>query len=313
MKPAVDGFLNLIKPPGMTSFDMVRWVRRRTAQRRVGHAGTLDPAASGVLPLCLGQATRLVEFVIEARKSYCADIRFGTATNTYDATGEVTRTGDASQLDLGRIRELLRSFTGSFEQYPPMFSAIRVGGTRLYEYARRGEEVERQPRRVEVYRMRLLDWQPPLLSLQIDCSRGTYIRSLAHDLGEAAGCAAHLAHLVRLAAGPFQFGDATCLTALEDAIEGGYWERLLHPMDCVVESWPALVVNSHQERWLVNGQPLPVTPRVQDRLFRLGMAPGNCRAYSEQGELVALLKHTRGLWQPFKVFHPRYVSMPSSE
>ena len=179
-----NGILNICKPRGWTSLDVVRLVRRYSHVRRVGHAGTLDPAAEGVLPICLGQATRLVEYLLDYPKSYRARIRLGIVTDTYDAEGTVVSTSDPSSVTRVMVEQLLPSFTGEVTQVPPMFSALKRDGVPLYRYARAGKIVEREPRPVRVYRLELIDFEPPTLTVEMKCGRGVYLRTFAHDLGE---------------------------------------------------------------------------------------------------------------------------------
>ncbi len=208
---SVDGILNVLKPAGKTSFAVVSLLRRWSGERRVGHAGTLDPDATGVLVVCLGQATRIVEFLAGAGKTYRAEIELGVTTDTYDAAGKVVGRSDPSSVTEEQVRRVLESFRGTIAQVPPMHSAIHHKGKRLYELARQGIEVDREPRQVEISRLELLAWQPPVVTIEVDCSGGTYIRSLAQDIGTALGCGAHLKRLVRLKSGPFHLDDAVSL------------------------------------------------------------------------------------------------------
>lgn len=220
----MDGILVCDKPAGPTSHDVVARVRLLTRQRRVGHAGTLDPPATGVLVLTLGRATRLLPYLPLEPKRYLATIRFGSATDTLDATGDVTATMDAAHLDATRVAAGLAGFVGELDQIPPMVSAVKVAGERLYAKARRGEEVERAPRRVTVHALDLLgftDGPTPVARVDVTCSGGTYVRALADDLGRALGTVAHLAALRRTAVGAFNEGFAHTLPALEAATEDG--------------------------------------------------------------------------------------------
>ncbi len=219
----MDGILNIDKPPGRTSYSVVAMVKRLSGERRVGHAGTLDPAASGVLPVCLGQATRVVEFLMATTKVYRADVELGVATDTYDATGQVTFRADASGIAIARLEDALEPFRGAIRQTPPMFSALKHRGQPLYQLARAGVSVERRSRAVTIHRLELISWQPPVAVLEIECGKGTYIRSLAHDLGQSLGYGAHLKNLVRTRCGIFDIRDAVSLPKLEEALQRGYW------------------------------------------------------------------------------------------
>jgi len=279
----------------MTSFEVVRLVRRLSRQRPVGHAGTLDPMATGVLPVCLGQATRVIPFIMDAEKTYLAEIELGVSTDTYDAEGEVTRRLDASHVTREQVEQALPSFVGTILQKPPMYSAVKHQGRRLYELARSGVEVEREPRRAEISRLELVDWEPPCCTVVVDCGKGTYIRALAHDLGQSLGCGAHIRGLVRLRSGLFNIDDSLSVPEVESAFEHGYWQELLYPLDAVLEHWVAAIVSEENERAIRHGRPLALDAG-EDR--------GYCRAYSADGRFLAVLRFLpdRALWQPEKVF-----------
>ncbi|HEY7416989.1 MAG TPA: tRNA pseudouridine(55) synthase TruB, partial [Ktedonobacteraceae bacterium] len=215
----MDGIFNINKPCGMTSHDVVARIRRLLKQKRVGHAGTLDPAASGVLPICVGQATRLAEYLSESGKTYRAEITFGIVTDTYDSEGTVLHTQDVQGLTLAQIEQGLSSFLGPQMQLPPRYSAIKLQGQPAYKRMRAGEEVVLTPRLVEIYQLQILDWQSPCLTLLVACSKGTYIRSLAYDIGEQLGCGAYLSALLRTRSGPFDLTTSVTLEQLGTAIE----------------------------------------------------------------------------------------------
>lgn len=292
---SVDGILNINKPPGMTSFEVVRLVRRLSWQRPVGHAGTLDPMATGVLPVALGQATRVIPFIMDAEKTYLAEIELGVSTDTYDADGEVTQRLDSSHVTREQVQQALPSFVGTILQKPPMYSAVKHQGKRLYELARSGMEVEREPRRAEVSRLELVDWEPPCCTVVVDCGKGTYIRALAHDLGQSLGCGAHIRGLVRLRSGLFSIDDSLTIPEVECSFEHDYWQDLLYPLDAVLEHWVAAIVSEEKERAIRHGRPLTLDA-VEDR--------GYCRAYSVDGRFLAVLRFLpdKALWQPEKVF-----------
>jgi tRNA pseudouridine55 synthase len=296
----IDGILNLDKPRGKTSFEVVALVRRLSGERRVGHAGTLDPDATGVLPICLGQGTRLIEFLAEATKVYKAEIELGIATDTYDATGKVTQRCDVSSLTREQVETAVSSFSGFVDQIPPMYSAVKHKGIPLYRWARAGVELPRKARRVEFSRLEIINWQLPLLILEVECSKGTYIRSLAHDLGQKLGCGAHLRNLVRLRSGPFHISDAVSVSKLEDSFRQGYWSELIYPMDTAVLHLPMMTVDEDGERAIINGRPLPLATEGD-------VSARFCRAYSGDGRFIALLRYDeeRGYWKPEKVFKKR--------
>ncbi len=206
----MEGIINVLKPPGMTSSDVVVWMRKVLKIKKIGHTGTLDPGVAGVLPLCVGKGTRLAEYITEQGKAYLAEVTFGTTTDTQDAFGKVTQvvSTDLRQSDLERI---LPSFTGKISQIPPMYSAVRKEGKHLYEYARQGIAIERTPREVSIYKLKLEKWYEeefPRAILNIECSKGTYIRTLSHDLGQALGCGAHMSNLLRVRSGPFKIQES---------------------------------------------------------------------------------------------------------
>ena len=207
IKRDVHGILLLDKPAGMTSNQALQATKRLLQARKAGHTGSLDPLATGLLPLCFGEATKVSQFLLEADKRYQVVLRLGESTNTYDAEGEVTAVRPVS-LDRARLEQALTRFRGGIDQIPPMYSAIKQEGQPLYKLARAGITVDRPPRRVQIHEIRLLDWQDSRLELEVACSKGTYIRSLAHDLGEVLGCGAHVAALRRLGTGGFDIGQA---------------------------------------------------------------------------------------------------------
>jgi tRNA pseudouridine55 synthase len=285
------GFLNIDKPAGPTSHDVVARVRRLARQKRVGHAGTLDPAATGVLVVALGAATRLIEYVQDATaKRYHAVVRLGITTTTDDAEGEVMNTRPVSPFDRPALEAALAAFRGSIMQTPPVYSALHHDGRRLHELAREGVVVERAARPVTIERLELLDWTPPLLTLDILCGKGTYIRALARDLGEALGCGAHLQALRRTAVGTFLIEEATPLAAFE--ADPTIIMSCLLPPERAVADWPAIELDGAEARQIKNGQPIA----------RADVAGPRARAYSPDGALLALLRRDGERWKPEKVF-----------
>lgn len=210
----MNGVVVIDKPGGLTSFDVVARVRRALGERRVGHTGTLDPMATGVLPVCVGEATKLVPFLMSGDKAYEAEVRLGVTTDSYDATGAVTSETNAANVSRADVERALQGFVGTLQQRPPMHSAVRVGGQRLYKLAHQGLEVERQPRAVVVHAIELVAYEAPLARLRVRCGKGTYIRSLAADVGAVLGVGAHLTALRRTRVGPFGLDRAVALDAL---------------------------------------------------------------------------------------------------
>lgn len=298
----VNGFLNLYKPAGISSMDAVRTTKRITGQRqKVGHGGTMDPLARGVLPICFGQATRLMDHLVEGPKRYLVHIKLGASTSTYDAEGEVTATGDVTGLTREAVELALQAFIGVIEQTPPMYSAVKVDGQRLYKLARAGIEVERPTRRVEVYDIRLLDFSPPTLVLEIDSGRGVYIRSLAHDLGQALTCGGYVSDLVRLCCGGFRIEDAVTPEQLHQACVSSpdAWQQYLFPIDWILQGMQAISIGAQAERFLRNGQSISLGRQVTDAGY---LEP--FRAYSTDGRFLALVRFDRptNSWRPTKVF-----------
>ena len=281
----MDGVLVCDKPAGMTSHDVVARVRRLAGQRRVGHGGTLDPPATGVLVLALGRATRLLPFLPTEPKRYRAAIAFGAETDTLDATGTVTATADAAGVDEARLRAALAGFVGPQLQVPPMVSAIKIGGERLYAKARRGEEVDRAPRPIVISGLELLGFtagERPRATLEVVCSGGTYVRSLAADLGRALGTLAHLASLRRTAVGRFTERDAHTLEELEEKLEGA----VLDPA-AAMASVPTRALDGEEAAALANGRALEPTGR-----------PGPVAAVGPDGRLVAVVEDRDGRARP---------------
>ena len=254
-RPAINGFLNLYKPAGITSMDAVRRVKRITGQRRkVGHAGTLDPLAEGVLPICFGQATRLMELVVSGWKRYRMTVRLGAVSDTYDAEGDIEEIADPSPLTRADIAASLRNFIGDIDQLPPMYSAVKVDGRRLYDLARAGREIERSPRRVSVRSISIDDIQVPFVTLTVDCGKGTYLRSIAHDLGQRLGCGAYVTELVRLSCGQFGSDDGITPNALDQAAASGEWLNHLHPIDWALQHLPEVQVDADRAWAVRHGQ-----------------------------------------------------------
>lgn len=292
------GILNLNKPEGLSSHDVVYRVRRITGQRKVGHAGTLDPLATGVLLLCLGQATRVSSFLMSGAKTYRATIRLGIETDTYDREGRVVSQlpVEAEQAEIERV---LAGLTGSIEQTPPMYSALKHEGTPLYKLARRGETLQLMPRRVEILSLRLLSWQAPDLQVEVECSKGTYVRSLAHEIGARLGCGGHLTGLTRTACGQFRLEEAITLEQLAEAFGRGIGESLLLPSDTALLALQAVHLDPSASEDVANGRSIDLSQTEADLLAATDLV----RAYDAQGRLLALLKRgDEGHWRPHKVF-----------
>jgi tRNA pseudouridine55 synthase len=284
------GFLVVDKPQGMTSHDVVAKVRRGTGVKRIGHTGTLDPMATGVLVLCIGAATRLSEYVMASTKVYEATIRIGIETDTYDAEGTVIATADVSHLTRADVESALSRFQGEVQQIPPMYSAIKQGGKKLYELARQGKEVAREPRTVWL-QTELLDLSLPELALRITCSAGTYIRSLAHDLGAALGVGAHLTALRRTRSGALD--QPVPWQAILDSMQNGTWRELLITEREALPDMPRIDLDEQQTNDVLHG-----------RVIQGQSSKGPTLAYDPAGRFVAVLEGRDKWYQPVKVFPP---------
>lgn len=291
------GLILLDKPTGPTSHDMVYAVRRGSGEKRVGHAGTLDPLATGLLVMCLGPATRLSEYLAGKDKRYQARVRLGQATTTYDSQGDVTATSTAIP-DRPTVEAALAEFRGPQQQVPPAFSAIKRGGQKAYELARRGETVVLAARPVTIFSLELVEWQPPEVVLDVHCSAGTYIRSLAHDLGQRLGCGAHLTALRRTASGSLLVSQATPLEALQAAFERHDWTRHLLPADTALADWPAVRLEADAAAHVCRGQAIRAEQVISDRA-----GSTLARAYNPAGQFFAVLRAdpAAGVWRPEKV------------
>jgi tRNA pseudouridine55 synthase len=278
------------KPAGMTSHDVVARVRRLAGQRRVGHGGTLDPPATGVLVLAIGRATRLLPFLPTEPKRYLATVAFGTETDTLDGAGTVTATAAAGGLDEAGVRAAMAGFVGPQEQIPPMVSAVKVAGERLYAKARRGESVERAPRPIVVHELELRDFtagERPLATVAVSCSGGTYVRSLAADLGRALGTLAHLAALRRTAVGRFTEDDAHTLTELEELTASGKLEGAVLDPAAAMASTAVRALTPAEAVALASGRPLDPSGRDDP-----------VAAVDPDGRLVAVIQDSNGRARP---------------
>jgi tRNA pseudouridine55 synthase len=281
----IDGFLVIDKPAGLTSHDVVQRVRRIAKQRRVGHLGTLDPLATGVLPIALGEATKLSQLLTHGAKSYRGKVELGVETTTYDREGEVVARSEGPWPARAVIEKSLAEFQGEIDQVPPPYSAVKQGGEAAYRRARRGEEVVLEPRRVTISRCELISYEPPFLVIEVDCSAGTYLRSMAHDLGAALGMGAHLCELCRTRSGPFTLDQAVTLDALEAL--GTAAESRVIPM-LAATGLPTFEVDARVARRVRNG--------VQLGRQELKGAPGEgTLQLAHGGKLVALVEAHRGI------------------
>jgi tRNA pseudouridine55 synthase len=303
------GILNIHKPSSQTSHDVVERVRVLTGIRRVGHAGTLDPLATGVLVVCVGRlATRVVEYLMDEPKTYRTDVCLGVTTDTFDAEGEIVSESPVA-VERDAVERALQAFRGPIQQIPPMYSAVKHEGQPLYRLARRGLNVERRPRQVEIHRLELIAWDPPRCVLEMSCSPGTYVRALVHDLGQELQCGAHVVSLTRLSSGSFRLEDAVTLDALAAAAEEGRWPEMLYPVDEVLSRrFPALHLDADAARRLCSGQAIM---RGDTRTAPAEIA----RVYGPHGRFLALAAcdPSHDIWRPRKVFVSPYPEPRSVE
>ncbi len=297
--PLLDGVLNVLKPVGMTSHDVVDVMRRITGTRRIGHTGTLDPGAAGVIVLCVGRATRVAEFLADADKAYWVEMTFGRSIDTGDVYGEIIHETAVGPLSREEVELVLSRFTGEIEQIPPMASAVHYRGRRLYELARRGATVEVPPRRVTISQLELVEIldAPPRARLRVTCSKGTYIRRLCYDIGEALGCGAFASFMVRTRVGRYHLAAARTLEEVQAVASEGRLGEVLEPLDEAIAELPAVELSAGQQRAVIHGQALPLfkfagwQQLVGARAVRLRDAQG----------LVALARVEAGALKPFKV------------
>ena len=294
----------------MTSFDVVKRLRRASRVKRVGHGGTLDPAAEGVLPILFGQATRLSSRIEELAKGYEAEILLGTVTDTLDMDGTVLETRTTDNVTEKDVQQVIPDFIGEIQQVPPMYSALKHRGERLYEIARRGEEVQREPRTVMVYGVEVQSITLPRVRLTVACGRGMYVRSLAADIGERLGCGGVLDGLQRVRVGPFSGLNSLGLEEAEEALAGEEAAETLASLGCVFPGWPAVQVRSGFTGRVRSGMDLAAAsgdwvsvPGESDDVFCPGPEMGNAVALASDGSLLALLRRTgSGRWHPHTVF-----------
>jgi tRNA pseudouridine55 synthase len=304
-KPEVNGVLVMDKPAGITSHDVVARVRKILHQRQVGHFGTLDPFATGVLPVSVGKATRFAQFYLKSRKAYAGTIRYGFSTDTYDATGEPSSEAVPVSLEASELERHFRGFTGRLLQTPPPFSAKRVGGVRAYELARQHKPVDLTPVEVEIYALELLSLEGEQVHFAVECSGGTYVRSLAHDLGHKLGCGAHLASLRRTAVAEFTESRAVTLERLQEAVQQGNLESCLVRLEALLPDCPELLVRGREETSVRHGHAFELAQALRPGR---GEAPGLAPAVNllkilgAERRLIAVARHVSGA-----IYHPHLV------
>ena len=296
----VHGILNVYKEQGYTSHDVVAKLRGIVGQKKIGHTGTLDPDATGVLPVCLGKATKVCDLLTDKDKTYRAILRLGITTDTQDISGQVIKERDPRGLKGEEVRQAILSFVGAYEQVPPMYSALKVNGKKLYELAREGKTVERKSRPVHIHEIQIQEMNLPRVEFTVTCSKGTYIRTLCHDVGEKLGVGGCMEELERIAVGRFHLRDALTLKEIQEMKEEGTLEEVLRPVDSVFLQYPKMQVKASCESLAFNGNPLPkkgvevFEGAKEDQIFRL---------YTESGEFLALYKKTPKDYRIVKMFY----------
>ena len=298
-----EGILPLWKEKGMTSHDCVFKLRKILKMKRIGHTGTLDPSVEGVLPICLGQATKVSEYIMNEGKTYVATVTIGSSTTTEDADGDVVKVDSSEkQFSIDQIKSVLQQLTGQITQTPPMYSAVKVNGKKLYEYAREGKEVERPSRQVTIHYLNLLDeddlfsGQEISFQIEIGCSKGTYIRTLAVQIGELLGYPAHMSSLVRTASGNFNKSHCLTLQEVQEALEEGVLDNNILPIKHALAKWPSEEMDESLKKWIANGAVLELDPllNTNDKVV-----------FTEEGQPVAVyIKHPtkNGMMKPEKMF-----------
>jgi len=292
----IHGIVLLDKPAGISSNRALQKVRGIFQARKAGHTGSLDPFATGMLPICLGEASKTAAFMLEAGKRYRATARLGVATSTGDLEGEIIQTCALPEIDPGNIEQSLKQFVGEIEQVPPMYSALKHEGRPLYEYARAGIVIERPARTVNIHRLEITGWQSPDLSFDVHCSKGTYIRTLAEDIARALGSCAHLVELRRTVVEPFDNFPMMTLEQLQQALEGGELMEALLPIDVGLAAWPRIDLDSIQQLKFQHGQQLPLPRENPDA--------GKVRVYGPGDQVLGLAEmSSNGLLHPSRVFN----------
>ena len=284
----IHGIINVYKEKGFTSHDVVAKLRGIVGQKKIGHTGTLDPDAEGVLPVCLGRATKLCDLLTDKDKVYETVLLLGTVTDTQDASGEILERRDTSSVTEAMLREKISTFEGGYAQIPPMYSALKVGGKKLYELAREGKSVERKPRNIKIYNIDILKVELPRVTMRVHCSKGTYIRTLCHDIGESLGCGGCMEELLRTQVSRFQLENAYTLSQIEESKEKGKLEDLILPIDEMFSEYPKAVVMDRWKKLIYNGNPFP-DRAVLDKLDVSDEEP--VRVYDQEEHFIGLYRY----------------------
>ena len=290
----IHGIINVYKEKGYTSHDVVAKLRGIAGQKKIGHTGTLDPDATGVLPVCLGRATKVCDLLTEKDKTSEALLHLGVETDTQDTSGTVLKQGDTSALVVNEVEQAILSFVGEYDQIPPMYSALKVNGKKLYELAREGKTVERKARRVQIHNIRILEIDLPRVRMEVECSKGTYIRTLCHDIGEKLGCGGCMENLIRTKVSCFELKDSYKLEEIAKIKAEGNLEKVLMPVDALFPQYPQIVVKKKWEKLAYNGNGLPVRAVFyggQDKSQK-PLDGEFVRLYDEEGQFLAIYQYT---------------------
>lgn len=299
----MDGILNIYKERGFTSHDVVAKLRGIVKQKKIGHTGTLDPEAEGVLPVCLGKATKVCDLLTDRDKAYEAVLLLGQTTDTQDTTGKILERRETGSLTEEKVEEAVHAFIGEYDQLPPMYSALKVNGRKLYELARAGQEVERKTRRVQIKSIEILSMELPRVKIRVSCSKGTYIRTLCQDIGESLGCGGCMEALLRIQAGPFGLSKSLKLSEVEQIMADGRLEDCLIAVDAMFEQLPAIHLPAEARKKIENGNPLeediigpdePGTPCDGQQV----------RIYTDSGRFAAVYRYEqeKRRYRPVKMF-----------
>jgi tRNA pseudouridine55 synthase len=296
-----DGIINIYKEKGYTSHDVVAILRKKFRMKKIGHTGTLDPEAEGVLPLCLGKGTKVADFITNKSKIYSATLKLGEVTDTQDHTGEVIKKSEVT-VEENKIINVIMSFIGDYDQIPPMYSAIKVNGKKLYELARKGIEIERKSRKITIYDIYNISIKDNIVALTVCCSKGTYIRTLCNDIGEKLGCGAHMTSLVRVKSGVFNIENSIKLEQVGSLIDNNTINEVISNIDSVFESYPSLIVNEDYNKYLYNGNKLK-EEYIKDSIELIDKK--TYRLYDKIGKFIGIyecIKEDQGILKPIKVF-----------
>ncbi len=297
----MQGIINIYKEKGWTSHDVVAYLRKKLKIKKVGHTGTLDPEAEGVLPVCIGKATKAAQYITDTTKAYSAELTLGIITDTQDHTGQVIGTREVNYEEQ-TLKAAIQSFVGTYDQIPPMYSALKVNGKKLYQLAREGKEIERKPRKVIFYDIQILTIKGHTIEIAVECSKGTYIRTLCADIGDKLGCGAHMSGLIRTRSGSFNINQSLRLSEVDHHITENTLERVVVPIDQLFENLQTLIIDPKYNRLLYNGNPL----KLEDDWNQVVYVDNLYRVYDEHRRFIGLYQAVsvieKIVLKPVKIF-----------